>query len=60
VLYFTSQDFNGHQRLVGLNAGSGKPVAGVTLSLRGAFSKLSVIDGRVFLSTDGQLTMLSL
>lgn len=60
VLYFTSQDFNGHQRLVGLNAGSGKPVAGVTLSLRGAFSKLSVVDGRVFLSTDGQLTMLSL
>lgn len=60
VLYFTSQDFNGHQRLVGLNAGNGKPVAGVTLALRGAFSKLSVVDGRVFLSTDGQLTMLGL
>jgi hypothetical protein len=35
-------------------------VATLNLSLRGAFSKLTVADGRVLLSTDGQLTLLSL
>jgi outer membrane protein assembly factor BamB len=60
VLYFTTQDANGHQRLMALDANTGKSVATLNLSLRGAFSKLTVADGRVLLSTDGQLTLLSL
>lgn len=60
VLYFTTQDANGHQRLMAVKAGTGKSVATLSLSLRGAFSKLTVADGHVLLSTDGQLTLLSL
>jgi outer membrane protein assembly factor BamB len=60
VLYFTTQDANGHQRLMAVKAGTGKTVATLNLSLRGAFSKLTVADGHVLLSTDGQLTLLSL
>lgn len=60
VLYFTSQDDRGDKRLMALNARTGKTVATVALTLRGAFSKLTVIDGRILLSSDGQITMLSL
>jgi outer membrane protein assembly factor BamB len=60
LLYFVTQDAHGDKRLRVLKARTGKTVAEVALSLRGAYSKLTVLDGRVLLSTDGELTMLSL
>lgn len=60
VLYFVSQNAQGDKRLRALNASTGKTVGEAALSLRGAYSKLTVAHGRVLLSTDGELTMLSL
>lgn len=60
LLYFTTQDFQGNQRLMVLDARNGKPAATIGLSLRGAWSKLTVADGQVLLSTDGQVTLLGL
>jgi len=60
ALYMTTQDFNTAKQLLVLNARSGKPVAQVPLSIRGSFTKLTVIDGQVYLSSEGQLTALGL
>ena len=60
ALYMTTQDFNTAKQLLVLNTRSGKPVAQVPLSIRGSFTKLTVIDGRVYLSSEGQLTALGL
>ncbi|WP_374567534.1 PQQ-binding-like beta-propeller repeat protein [Ideonella sp.] len=60
ALYMTTQDFSGAKQLLVLNAGNGHVVAKVPLSIRGSFTKLTVIDGRVYLSSEGQLTALGL
>lgn len=60
ALYMTAQDFNGARQLLVVSAGTGKVVAQVPLAIRGSFTKLTVADGRVYLSSEGQLTALGL
>lgn len=60
ALYVTVQDFSGDKRLAVLNAATGHTTAAVPLSIRGSFTKLSVSDGQVYLSSEGQLTALGL
>jgi outer membrane protein assembly factor BamB len=60
ALYMTMQDASGAKRLMVLNASNGRVVAKLPLSIRGSFTKLTVADGRVYLSSEGQLTALGL
>ncbi|HEX5682896.1 MAG TPA: PQQ-binding-like beta-propeller repeat protein [Ideonella sp.] len=60
ALYMTTQDFNTAKQLLVLSARTGKVTAAVPLSIRGSFTKLTVIDGRVYLSSEGQVTAFGL
>lgn len=60
ALYMTTQDFNTARQLLVLSSSTGKAMAEVPLAIRGSFTKLTISDGHVYLSSEGQLTALGL